>query len=193
MRPRVFPAEDAPAQSMAEPTSRRFNEAAGIPRGRHETVHHRNGDRAASMRPRVFPAEDHDGHRGDEGFGGASMRPRVFPAEDAPLGVSGGGTDVSCFNEAAGIPRGRRRAPVFPAGPDAGFNEAAGIPRGRRRRLVSTSWTCRASMRPRVFPAEDAGTQAARRRRARCFNEAAGIPREDSLARSTSAGTFVLQ
>ena len=35
MRPRVFPAEDGPALDDGEYRVRRFNEAAGIPRGRH--------------------------------------------------------------------------------------------------------------------------------------------------------------
>ena len=41
-----------------------------------------------------------------------------------------------------------------------GFNEAAGIPRGRRSRC-RPRWPCRprASMRPRVFPAEDAAAR----------------------------------
>ena len=34
MRPRVFPAEDRPARARTAPAVR-FNEAAGIPRGRH--------------------------------------------------------------------------------------------------------------------------------------------------------------
>ena len=83
MRPRVFPAEDPlmPASPSALPS--RFNEAAGIPRGRH--VQAAIGERmtAASMRPRVFPAED-------TGGGG------ILPYRRAG------------FNEAAGIPRGRR-------------------------------------------------------------------------------------
>ena len=59
------------------------------------------------MRPRVFPAEDVQGVRALARAGSASMRPRVFPAEDirARGPVECGG---SCFNEAAGIPRGRR-------------------------------------------------------------------------------------
>ena len=59
------------------------------------------------------------------------MRPRVFPAEDAiPCGLL--------------IP-----APVS-------FNEAAGIPRGRRRNDEGRGARHgAASMRPRVFPAED--------------------------------------
>ena len=59
------------------------------------------------------------------------MRPRVFPAED---GAGGARRTVNAcrFNEAAGIPRGRRSGDdaVDHAGP-ARFNEAAGIPRGR--------------------------------------------------------------
>ena len=58
------------------------------------------------------------------------MRPRVFPAEDAPptgpeLRYRNG------FNEAAGIPRGRRAERIRVSPPRACFNEAAGIPRGR--------------------------------------------------------------
>ena len=58
------------------------------------------------------------------------MRPRVFPAEDSTQ-RSGPFTSTACFNEAAGIPRGRLF--IF-----------------RRVRNVDA-----ASMRPRVFPAED--------------------------------------
>ena len=59
------------------------------------------------------------------------MRPRVFPAEDYHCSAAG---TRACggFNEAAGIPRGRRHLKVSPiknALPR--FNEAAGIPRGR--------------------------------------------------------------
>ena len=36
-----------------------------------------------------------------------------------------------------------------------GFNEAAGIPRGRRAAAPHQAAARRASMRPRVFPAED--------------------------------------
>ena len=35
MRPRVFPAEDAKRREMTDTRYDRFNEAAGIPRGRH--------------------------------------------------------------------------------------------------------------------------------------------------------------
>ena len=60
------------------------------------------------------------------------MRPRVFPAED--LAAWSGSPSERCFNEAAGIPRGRR------GGPD-----------------MTVDMLTTASMRPRVFPAEDAG------------------------------------
>ena len=36
MRPRVFPAEDLDAAGISPAALFRFNEAAGIPRGRHE-------------------------------------------------------------------------------------------------------------------------------------------------------------
>ena len=106
------------------------------------------------------------------------MRPRVFPAEDRHR-AAGEKPPLTGFNEAAGIPRGRRpdgdpyggvfrasmRPRVFPAEDVAGrpgpvsdlrrFNEAAGIPRGRREDVRLRTLVCRASMRPRVFPAED--------------------------------------
>ena len=86
------------------------------------------------MRPRVFPAEDMVGlHVALEDVTGASMRPRVFPAEDPRRGAERGG-DLMRFNEAAGIPRGRRRIGRGRCGSGARFNEAAGIPRGRRWR-----------------------------------------------------------
>ena len=58
------------------------------------------------------------------------MRPRVFPAEDA-LVHAARGPELLGFNEAAGIPRGRRGHTSPACAPSAGFNEAAGIPRGR--------------------------------------------------------------
>ena len=76
---------------------------------------------------------------------------------------------VACrgFNEAAGIPRGRRSRFVTPTNRRLiGFNEAAGIPRGRRP-LPSycLAGEMPASMRPRVFPAEDVHEQLAELRR----------------------------
>ena len=58
------------------------------------------------------------------------MRPRVFPAEDASRSRAVAAV-TDCFNEAAGIPRGRRRGRRAHSPPRCRFNEAAGIPRGR--------------------------------------------------------------
>ena len=59
MRPRVFPAEDSIWSPNNLSRYSRFNEAAGIPRGRHVAhVLERLYSKFASMRPRVFPAED---------------------------------------------------------------------------------------------------------------------------------------
>ena len=44
---------------------------------------------------------------------------------------------------------------MMPRNATSSFNEAAGIPRGRRIESRKYSTPCRASMRPRVFPAED--------------------------------------
>ncbi len=64
------------------------------------------------------------------------MRPRVFPAEDS---------ERLCV--ALKVTH--------------GFNEAAGIPRGRRPEIRDKILKyIEASMRPRVFPAEDAGVLA---------------------------------
>ena len=82
------------------------------------------------MRPRVFPAEDYEFAREHGKLFLASMRPRVFPAEDQDLSVYGTGTALG-FNEAAGIPRGRRRVVDEVGLRPCRFNEAAGIPRGR--------------------------------------------------------------
>ena len=88
------------------------------------------------MRPRVFPAEDMLGRDGRRALLRASMRPRVFPAEDL--------SDMIGFNEAAVAPG------------SGSFNEAAGIPRGRLGcRAGLQHQPLPASMRPRVFPAED--------------------------------------
>ena len=83
------------------------------------------------------------------------MRPRVFPAEDLPGRPSGRPT-LAGFNEAAGIPRGRRSVRNGVQRHIAGFNEAAGIPRGRLSLDELARFRTHASMRPRVFPAEDA-------------------------------------
>ena len=58
MRPRVFPAEDVHRCGPDWAARWRFNEAAGIPRGRLVDLDVPVGLVRASMRPRVFPAED---------------------------------------------------------------------------------------------------------------------------------------
>ena len=153
MRPRVFPAEDTSPRPTTGQSRSSFNEAAGIPRGR-----------------RVLSVDD-------GGYSPASMRPRVFPAEDGG-GVRSRGHAVLRFNEAAGIPRGRRStAPAASRGPRR-FNEAAGIPRGRLPgRQPAAAEVLDASMRPRVFPAEDTARCGRTDWEGRRFNEAAGIPR----------------
>ena len=157
MRPRVFPAEDLTLTSPADDRQPRFNEAAGIPRGRPPRMRRPSrpppkrfneaagiprgrppgpqvvGPRLedASMRPRVFPAEDLAGDSGERRHGSASMRPRVFPAED-PAGRP---------HPPRPEPHASMRPRVFPAEDPVGPTRVG----GRR-------W---ASMRPRVFPAED--------------------------------------
>ena len=64
--------------------------------------------------------------------------------------------DTLGFNEAAGIPP--RKTPKHSLKIIAvfyRFNEAAGIPRGRLRIPPDSDSSGGASMRPRVFPAED--------------------------------------
>ena len=82
------------------------------------------------------------------------MRPRVFPAEDH-VRVSDDLLTRLGFNEAAGIPRGRHPNARHRGPRPSSFNEAAGIPRGRHIEQVRDAGGRFASMRPRVFPAED--------------------------------------
>ena len=83
MRPRVFPAEDRSWRRGEPPCAPRFNEAAGIPRGR---------------LGRAF-----DDEKKNIGFNEAAGIPR------GRRGTSTNTTESrSSFNEAAGIPRGRR-------------------------------------------------------------------------------------
>ena len=49
------------AASLRRTTAARFNEAAGIPRGRLDLKQTELNLQGASMRPRVFPAEDQVG------------------------------------------------------------------------------------------------------------------------------------
>ena len=158
MRPRVFPAEDSATSGSPSANRRRFNEAAGIPRGRLR-LSRAVGERllVASMRPRVFPAEDNPPTRPRrppaQGFNEAAGIPRGRRRQGRPASEA-----RRCrFNEAAGIPRGR---PRLARGRHAGrprFNEAAGIPSGRHPGIAICGIPPNdASMRPRVFPAEDA-------------------------------------
>ena len=131
MRPRVFPAEDPRHRRPTTSPSCCFNEAAGIPRGRRRTVA--------------------DGYSTEHRFNEAAGIPRGRRSIRWPRCRR-----RTRFNEAAGIPRGRPSRTTSRSSRPSCFNEAAGIPRGRpsgrpseyRRLLV-------ASMRPRVFPAED--------------------------------------
>ncbi len=129
MRPRVFPAEDARRRPCTPPSSR-FNEAAGIPRGRHSY----DGN---------APGRSHR-------FNEAAGIPRGRRSRSSRSGPSS-----ARFNEAAGIPRGRLPAAGGERLHGRGFNEAAGIPRGRRLVVNVDGERGEASMRPRVFPAED--------------------------------------
>ena len=133
MRPRVFPAEDPSRGGCRRAQVRSFNEAAGIPRGRPVGV--RLG--------RV------NGNRFNEAAG--------IPRGRHALHMYAKCRGSKGFNEAAGIPRGRlvaMRRWVERA--VASFNEAAGIPRGRPIfSPPSPPAIIHASMRPRVFPAED--------------------------------------
>ena len=132
MRPRVFPAEDARGELEVALVRAASMRPRVFPA---EDVRESPAPWActskASMRPRVFPAEDLYAAVRRQQPTPASMRPRVFPAEDPGLSVRAS-FRVSGFNEAAGIPRGRR------------------TPRAWERKAAQS-----ASMRPRVFPAED--------------------------------------
>ena len=106
------------------------------------------------MRPRVFPAEDcrrpRNRERPEHGFNEAAGIPRGRPFFDLTCV-----RPAARFNEAAGIPRGRRTDTRTRWTSPWRFNEAAGIPRGRHRGRRGPSQSGVASMRPRVFPAED--------------------------------------
>ena len=144
------------------------------------------------MRPRVFPAEDGLRRPGAAPERPASMRPRVFPAEDFSVTGPPCANNTS-FNEAAGIPRGRPWRSERRSRTRRSFNEAAGIPRGRLGRGVEARLGLGASMRPRVFPAEDFGRPISVGGGRTSFNEAAGIPRGRRASRScnwSTAGRF---
>ena len=128
------------------------------------------------------------------------MRPRVFPAED-PRRPGWPRARRSCFNEAAGIPRGRRkdstalalrlaasmRPRVFPAEDQCSPHRTCAETGASMRPRVFPAEDFHAvqhgprpgaaSMRPRVFPAEDTRAGRAPLPMRFSFNEAAGIPR----------------
>ena len=87
------------------------------------------------------------------------MRPRVFPAEDRRRRRTSTRGVPRRFNEAAGIPRGRPSTGSPASRASSCFNEAAGIPRGRLQEDDPGVAERDASMRPRVFPAEDTPDQ----------------------------------
>ena len=130
------------------------------------------------MRPRELPAED---------VRRAGIEPATPRCFNEAAGVTRGRRTVGtregpisrCFNEAAGVTRGRLRGERSRERRDGGFNEAAGVTRGRRVRARTVHRTRDpASMRPRELPAEDIRRRYAEYewRRAR-FNEAAGVTR----------------
>ena len=97
------------------------------------------------------------------------MRPRVFPAED-------------CYRSVHLWPESRA------------FNEAAGIPRGRRGGQVAGKRRDRPSMRPRVFPAEDAAEAPNRGQGRRPSMRPRVFPAEDSRQqRAAGAAGWDLQ
>ena len=137
MRPRVFPAEDI-CRKCAILRPCRFNEAAGI--------------------PAEDPCRSVPNHPTSDCFNEAAGIPRGRRWRGSATSRS-----ACCrFNEAAGIPRGRLRLSGTRRRRSHGFNEAAGIPRGRRQAELLAAAVSRASMRPRVFPAEDGARDTGR-------------------------------
>ena len=119
-----------------------FNEAAGIPRGKRDRrVPCARHDRIrASMRPRVFPAENtRSWHHLSEKW--LRVSPKTSRTEWPEQPVTG-------FNEAAGIPRGKRRSRCPRC-------RCRGLQPRPRRKIRDLRLAAAASMRPRVFPAEN--------------------------------------
>ncbi len=85
------------------------------------------------------------------------MRPRLFTAENEPQNCSRKQV-FTCFNEAAALHRGKRQHILVPPDPAAGFNEAAALHRGKRIEFHPLGAMGVASMRPRLFTAENACT-----------------------------------
>ena len=138
------------------------------------------------MRPRVFPAEDGDA-AARPSSSTASMRPRVFPAEDARSGSCIGVVPAlsARFNEAAGIPRGRRSGRARRSVTVTGASMRPRVFPAEDGQLGQLSPGLSASMRPRVFPAEDARAATSAEAQHGRFNEAAGIPRGRRPTRAT--------
>ena len=155
MRPRVIPAENPAEQRMETLSAVRFNEAAGNPRGKRR-------DRSLSQFPSLDRFNEAAGNpRGKRcstnrhtSSGGASMRPRVIPAENL-LHDGRRRCRRSGFNEAAGNPRGKQELVSSLSLLLSRFNEAAGNPRGKPTDPTRPRRPSRASMRPRVIPAEN--------------------------------------
>ena len=139
MRPRVFPAEDGRTGSPSSRTTPRFNEAAGIPRGRLSTRWSSAAGCGAGFNEAAGIPRGRRPSTGTRAFSSASasMRPRVFPAEDAIRVAPRAGR-----HRASMRPRGRGYSPRKTL-------DTLCIRTGRPLRPL------RASMRPRVFPAED--------------------------------------
>ena len=116
------------------------------------------------------------------------MRPRVFPAENRKrLGTAPRST--SCFNEAAGIPRGKHTSGICPRRSGSRFNEAAGIPRGKLLAIMAYPAQHTASMRPRVFPAEKQPDDADAIRVQHASMRPRVFPAENALNRSASSSS----
>ena len=82
------------------------------------------------------------------------MRPRVFPAEDRG-DCEADREAAHCFNEAAGIPRGRRADEQGRARPPVASMRPRVFPAEDDEQYAIHHNLQTASMRPRVFPAED--------------------------------------
>ena len=82
------------------------------------------------------------------------MRPRVFPAED-PARAAARAPARRCFNEAAGIPRGRRHRDRGRWQPQCASMRPRVFPAEDLIDGDVDNRSLAASMRPRVFPAED--------------------------------------
>ncbi len=83
----------------------------------------------------------------------------------------------SSFNEAAALHRGKPASLPSPTRSTRCFNEAAALHRGKLHGEPSWDQHERASMRPRLFTAENQQAHQVRRSKVGCFNEAAALHR----------------